>query len=132
MADRQLIAHLLRRATFGPTAAEIDAAAQVDIDATIDGLVTPTGSDPGAAPGATETTRRMSNGVSELEYFLFNNPPRTQNWGQASAADRVPGTGAGLNNDNLHRIYGRIFDTPANQTVTSGLYTDTVLVTITY
>jgi uncharacterized protein (DUF1800 family) len=49
MADRQLVAHLLRRATFGPTAAEIDAAAQADLDATVDGLLTPTGDDPGAA-----------------------------------------------------------------------------------
>ncbi|HKO33421.1 MAG TPA: DUF1800 domain-containing protein, partial [Candidatus Limnocylindria bacterium] len=45
MADRQLIAHLLRRATFGPTAAEIDAAEAAGFDATLAALVRPTGPD---------------------------------------------------------------------------------------
>ncbi len=48
MADRQLVAHLLRRATFGPTAAEIDAAAGAGFDATVTSLLTPTGPDSGA------------------------------------------------------------------------------------
>src|SRR5262249_47982826 len=39
----------LRRATFGPTAAEVDAAAAAGLDAVISGLVAPTGPDPGAA-----------------------------------------------------------------------------------
>ena len=32
MADRPLVAHLLRRATFGPTAAEVDAAVSAGFD----------------------------------------------------------------------------------------------------
>src|SRR5262245_38150942 len=46
MADRSLVAHLLRRATFGPTAAEVDTAAAVGVDATVKLLVSPTGPDP--------------------------------------------------------------------------------------
>jgi uncharacterized protein (DUF1800 family) len=49
MADRQLVAHLLRRATFGPTAAEVDAAEAVGYDATLAALITPVGRDAGAA-----------------------------------------------------------------------------------
>jgi Protein of unknown function (DUF1800) len=39
MADRAEVAHLLRRATFGPTAEEVDAAERVGLDATVDELV---------------------------------------------------------------------------------------------
>jgi uncharacterized protein (DUF1800 family) len=45
MADRELIAHVLRRATFGPTRAEIDAAAQRDLSAVVAGLIRPSGVD---------------------------------------------------------------------------------------
>ena len=45
MADRELVAHLLRRATFGPTRAEIDAAARLDLPAIVSGLVRPSGVD---------------------------------------------------------------------------------------
>jgi uncharacterized protein (DUF1800 family) len=39
MADRVELAHLLRRATFGPTAEEVDAAERVGLDATVEGLL---------------------------------------------------------------------------------------------
>ncbi|MBV1850711.1 DUF1800 domain-containing protein [Catellatospora tritici] len=45
MADRNLAAHLLRRATFGPTAAEIDAAAGRAYRDVVADLVTPVGPD---------------------------------------------------------------------------------------
>src|SRR5215475_4812983 len=48
MPDRTDLAHLLRRATFGPTAAEVDAAAAKGVDATVAELLTPSGTDPGA------------------------------------------------------------------------------------
>lgn len=41
MAERELFAHLLRRATFGPTAQEVDAAEKVGLAATIQRLVRP-------------------------------------------------------------------------------------------
>ncbi|MDR7277082.1 DUF1800 domain-containing protein [Catenuloplanes atrovinosus] len=41
MADRRAISHLLRRLTFGPTAAEIDAATAAGYEATLDGLLRP-------------------------------------------------------------------------------------------
>jgi uncharacterized protein (DUF1800 family) len=48
MSDRARIAHLLRRATFGPTAEEVDAAERAGYDATVRQLVRPTGTDSGA------------------------------------------------------------------------------------
>ncbi|GAA3300030.1 DUF1800 domain-containing protein [Dactylosporangium vinaceum] len=49
MADREKVAHLLRRATFGPTAEEVDAAESKGLAATIDALFEPAGTDSGAA-----------------------------------------------------------------------------------
>jgi uncharacterized protein (DUF1800 family) len=49
MADRVVVTHVLRRATFGPTAAEVDRAADRDYADVVSGLVRPTGADAGAA-----------------------------------------------------------------------------------
>ena len=45
---RAQLAHLLRRATFGPRADEVDAAERAGFDATVNGLLTPSGTDAGA------------------------------------------------------------------------------------
>ena len=49
MADREKVAHLLRRATFGPTAEEVDAAESRGPAATLDALFAPAAPDAGAA-----------------------------------------------------------------------------------
>ncbi|GAA2376380.1 DUF1800 domain-containing protein [Dactylosporangium salmoneum] len=48
MADREKVAHLLRRATFGPTAEEVDAAESKGPAATLDALFNPPATDAGA------------------------------------------------------------------------------------
>jgi uncharacterized protein (DUF1800 family) len=48
MADRQTLAHLLRRATFGPRAEEVDAAEKAGYTATLDSLFSPGTVDGGA------------------------------------------------------------------------------------
>jgi uncharacterized protein (DUF1800 family) len=50
MAEREKVAHLLRRATFGPTAEEVDEAERAGYQATADRLVNPP--TPDGAPGA--------------------------------------------------------------------------------
>ena len=50
MADREQVAHLLRRATFGPTQAEIDAAAGREYQQVVADLVAPSGTDRKAPP----------------------------------------------------------------------------------
>ncbi|WP_194895447.1 DUF1800 domain-containing protein [Catenulispora pinisilvae] len=47
--NRSAVAHLLRRAGFGASGAEIDAAAKAGYEATVTALLAPTGTDPGAA-----------------------------------------------------------------------------------
>ncbi|UQU61348.1 DUF1800 domain-containing protein [Couchioplanes caeruleus] len=43
MTDRDTVAHLLRRLTFGPTAAEVDAALEAGVGATLDAVLAPIG-----------------------------------------------------------------------------------------
>ncbi|MEY9908592.1 uncharacterized protein (DUF1800 family) [Catenulispora sp. MAP12-49] len=47
--NRSAVAHLLRRAGFGASGAEIDAAAKAGYEATVTALLAPAGADPGAA-----------------------------------------------------------------------------------
>jgi uncharacterized protein (DUF1800 family) len=49
MTEREAVAHLLRRATFGPTADEVDAAERAGYETTLDRLLDPDGPDRGAA-----------------------------------------------------------------------------------
>src|SRR5512146_1818548 len=49
MATREQLAHLLRRATFGPRADEVDAAERAGYDATLNALLNPPAADAGAA-----------------------------------------------------------------------------------
>jgi uncharacterized protein (DUF1800 family) len=41
MTDRRVVSHVLRRVTFGPTAAEVDAAARADLGTTVTRLLAP-------------------------------------------------------------------------------------------
>jgi uncharacterized protein (DUF1800 family) len=76
MATRAQLAHLLRRATFGPRAEEVDAAERAGFDATLNTLLTPPTPDAGAArtpppPAATpesgdKATRRDQVRVATL------------------------------------------------------------------
>ena len=70
--------------------------------------------------------RRMTNGTSLLRYGLYQNTGRSLPWGDLPGND-LAATGTGL--DQSFPIYGRIH---AGQTVTAGVYTDTVLVTVEY
>jgi spore coat protein U-like protein len=75
------------------------------------------------------TTRRMAGpGAARLTYQLFSNSARTTSWGDDSAlGSRVAGTGSG--SAQALTVYGRI---PAGQSVVSGSYTDSVVVTVEY
>jgi uncharacterized protein (DUF1800 family) len=64
MATRAQLAHLLRRATFGPRAEDVDAAERAGFDATLDTLLTPPAQDAGAArtppPAVPESTDKAT------------------------------------------------------------------------
>lgn len=83
--------------------------------------------DAGTGTGATTTTRKMANGSNFLNYQLFRDSARTQNFGSTVGTDTVGGTGSGL--AQLITIYGQII---ASQNAATGSYTDTVTATLTY
>ncbi|MFC3502465.1 DUF1800 family protein [Micromonospora krabiensis] len=64
MTEREAVAHLLRRATFGPTADEVDAAEHEGLARTLDRLLNPAASDPGVA--ATPTPRLGPDPAAKL------------------------------------------------------------------
>jgi spore coat protein U-like protein len=82
----------------------------------------------GAASGATVNARKMTGPAAGLlSYSLFSDPSRTLNWGQTPGSDTVAGTGSGA--VQALTVYGQA---PAGQHPAPGLYTDTVVATITY
>jgi spore coat protein U-like protein len=74
--------------------------------------------------------RKMANGAEHLSYNLYLDPAGTRIWGDGTGGTSVltmdtgPGT---LGKSGTVPIYGRI---PAQQDVSAGVYTDTVVVTI--
>ena len=61
-----------------------------------------------------------------MNYGIFRDSARTQNFGQGSDARMLTLTAAGSGNVS---VYGRI---PAGQAVPAGTYTDTVVITLDF
>lgn len=73
-------------------------------------------------------TRRMRNGAGgHIGYGIYRDAARTLAWGNSLGANTVSGTGTG--SPTAVTIHGRI---PAQGGASSGSYTDTVIVTLTY
>jgi spore coat protein U-like protein len=81
----------------------------------------------GTAPGATVTTRKMTNGAPAVSYSLFRDAAMTLNWGQTIGTDTVAATGNGASQP--YTVYGQV---PPQTTPAPALYTDTITVTVTY
>ncbi|WP_095203192.1 Csu type fimbrial protein [Mesorhizobium carmichaelinearum] len=78
--------------------------------------------------GSAPTARKMSKGAETVTYGLYKDNARSQVWGDAATpGSTVAGSGGGAA-QNL-TIYGRV---PAQTTPSAGVYTDTVVVTVTY
>jgi spore coat protein U-like protein len=80
------------------------------------------------------TQRLLSDGTNELEYNLFTSAARTTVWGETVGTNTVAGTGQGMSSTkaNTHTVYGTIANSDANQDAPTGVYTDTVAVTVEY
>ena len=74
----------------------------------------------GGSSGVT-TARTMKSGAVSLNYGLFRDAARSQNWGNVAGTDTYAGSGA--TPTAVIPIYPRI---PAGQRVAPGTYTDTV------
>ncbi|WP_341792876.1 MULTISPECIES: spore coat U domain-containing protein [unclassified Rickettsia] len=89
------------------------------------------GLDAGLAPGATTSTRKMRGTPTTniLNYFLYSDFGRNNNWGDIIGTDTVAGTGNGNTQGII--VYGRI-PLGQNTAVVDSTYTDTITVTVTF
>jgi spore coat protein U-like protein len=107
---------------------------QTALDATGNVSVTCTNSAPytialdgGVAAASDPTQRKMTRASEEVVYGLYQNSSRTQPWGDSPGVNTASSTGTGLPQN--FTVYGRV---PAQQTPSPGVYSDTVVVTLSY
>jgi spore coat protein U-like protein len=87
----------------------------------------------GNGANGTITQRLLKSGANVLEYNLFTDAARGTIWGN-TVGTTVGGSGRGMsiNMANTHTVFGTIANSVANQDAPTGLYTDTVAVTVEY
>lgn len=75
------------------------------------------------------TSRKMKNTLTTdlLNYSLYRDASRTQNWGTTLGTDTLALTGTGI--AQSIPVYGRV---PGGQVVPAGSYADTVNMTVSY
>ncbi len=82
----------------------------------------------GNGAGATFASRKLTSGPNALDYTLYTDAGRTTVWGDGTAGSSLfNGTGSGA--AQAIPVYGRI---PSPQTVPTGAYSDTIVVTLTF
>jgi spore coat protein U-like protein len=85
--------------------------------------------DAGTAPGATVDTRRMTRTTvpqRTISYQLYRDRARTRVWGMTTGQSQ---SGRGNGRPRPHTVYGRV---PVQPAPISGIYHDTIVVTVTY
>lgn len=117
--------------TSGFIASNIDAATSVSVTCT---NTTPfkVGLGPGSAAGATTSSRRMTRTAppySTVDYGLYRDPARSQNWGNDTAGGTDTHNGDGSGAASSYPIYGRV---PPQVTPEPGDYQDTVVLTVAF
>lgn len=121
-------ANPLNFGSYDPTSATaLDASTTLNVLCTV-GTSFTVGLNAGTATGATVTTRKMTQGANTLNYALYREAARTNNWGNTAGTDTPPATTAPIGVTPL-TVYGRV---PAGQNVPSGGYADTITVTVNY
>lgn len=78
--------------------------------------------------GSSVSTRQMLSGTDKVNYQLFRDELRTENWGNTKGTDTLTVDSAD-GADQTITVYGRV---PTGQNVPAGDYADTVTATIWY
>ncbi len=86
----------------------------------------------GSTTGGNISQRLMSNGTDTLQYNLYTTAAFATLFGDGTTGAGVGGVGTGLASAVAVTVYGSLPDNAANQAVSTGAYTDTVNVTVTY
>jgi len=87
----------------------------------------------GSTAGASFAQRLLADGASTLQYNLYLQSNHTSIWGDGSAGTSIiVGNSTGFGTPVPLTVYGEVPDTAANQAAGPGVYTDTILVVLTY
>lgn len=81
----------------------------------------------GNAGASDPTQRKMSIGLTQITYGIYRDAARTLPWGNSAGVNTIASTGTGA--AQLYTGYGRV---PPQTTPAPGIYTDTIVVTVTY
>jgi len=71
--------------------------------------------------------RQMTFGANQITYGIYQNPARTIPWGNSIGINTVSSVGTGLTQS--FTAYGQV---PPQVTPPTGVYNDTIIVTVTY
>lgn len=112
--------------TRGVIDAAIDAQSTVTVTCT-NGAAYSVGLDGGTSAAVDPTQRGMALGGNTVRYGLYRDAARSLPWGNTIGTNTVAGTGSGIGQPLTG--YGRV---PAQTTPPPGIYTDTIVVTVTY
>lgn len=113
--------------TAGVLTAAIDDSASLEVTCTT-GTPYDIGLDAGLSVDGTTLLRGMTSTATDvISYQLFQNTGRTLNWGSTVPTDTVSSTGTG--SAQSFDVYGRV---PAQATPATGIYVDTITVTVTF
>lgn len=112
--------------TVGVLTADVDAMANLQVTCT-ESTPYDIGLGAGLGAAADTTTRQMTAAGNTINYRLFRDAARSQNWGDTIDTDTLKATGTGA--AQTFPVYGRVL---AQTTPAPGSYVDTVLVTVTY
>ena len=86
----------------------------------------------GSTTGGAISQRLMTNGTDTLQYNLYTTAAFATLFGDGTTGVGVAGTGSGLATAVAVNVYGSLPDNATNQAVSTGSYTDTINVTVTY
>lgn len=82
----------------------------------------------GSGAGATFASRKLTSGPNSLNYSLYTDAGCSTVWGDSTAGSSLlNGSGSGV--AQIIPVYGRI---PTGQTVATGAYSDTIIVTLNF
>ena len=78
--------------------------------------------------------RLLNDGAAgdTLQYNLYTTASLTTPWGTTIGTNTVAGVGTGMGTALTQTVYGNVVDSPANQAVPPGTYTDTITVNVAY
>jgi spore coat protein U-like protein len=109
-----------------PATTIVNANATVNVTCTT-GATYEVGMDPGLHAVSSQRNLKITGGATLLPYNLYQDAGYSIPWGNNLEVDTQEGTGTG--SAQPWTVYGQI---PSQSTVTTGVYTDTVTVYVTY